>query len=106
MIIQRQKEIRMKNADKPVNPQFYSNWNSEGHLQEIVINDDQKGLTKREYFAGPAMQGMLQNSSFTKSFIATTAVRMADELLFALEQKPTEDGTNIVTGKQIGRAHV
>ena len=43
-----------------------------------------EGLTKREYFAGLAMQGMLANkdaSDFTSFTTAEVAIRYADELL-------------------------
>ena len=50
------------------------------------------GLTKREYFAGLAMQGMLANNSimtatqFDRKSLAEDAVWCADELLKQLEQ--------------------
>ena len=43
-----------------------------------------EGLSKREYFAGLAMQGMLANkdaSDFTSFTTAEVAIRYADELL-------------------------
>jgi len=40
------------------------------------------GITKREYFAGLAMQGMAGNSKYTYiDVIASNAVRIADALL-------------------------
>ncbi len=46
----------MKNSEQPINPIAGS---SQGiHPKEII------GLTKREYFAGLAMQGMLANPQF------------------------------------------
>ncbi|MCW5597698.1 MAG: hypothetical protein KIT80_23605 [Chitinophagaceae bacterium] len=47
------------------------------------------GLTKREYFAAMAMQGMLTNpanSSFSKEFLIQSAVEAADVLLEKLEK--------------------
>lgn len=45
------------------------------------------GLTKREYFAGLAMQGLMACSEITASRkeIAEESVKMADELLKALD---------------------
>ena len=51
------------------------------------------GLTKREYFAGLAMQGLLSNSSIVDihsgleiTWVAEHATRQADELLKQLEK--------------------
>jgi hypothetical protein len=84
----------MKNADKPINP-IYSDGEIYGGLA---------GLTKREYFAGLAMQGLLSEvqSTVIKSLesgvnkndiikasgaksIAQSAIQYADELLKQLE---------------------
>ena len=49
----------------------------------------QEGLTKREYFAGLAMQGMLANSAMTsiEAFdMCQIAVVLSDELLKQLEK--------------------
>lgn len=43
------------------------------------------GLSKREYFAGLAMQGLINNVNSDK-FIAEAAVKLADELLKQLEK--------------------
>lgn len=48
------------------------------------------GLTKREYFAGLAMQGMLADpnaSNFKPKFIAELAVDFSDALLEELDKK-------------------
>jgi hypothetical protein len=45
----------------------------------------QLGLTKREYFAGLAMQGTM-TSSYSVNMIAEIAVKMADALLAELEK--------------------
>jgi len=66
-------------------------FNSEGRLTEY-----EHGLTKREYFAARAMQGILSNSAFANmevfprkqlndDIIAEYSVRMADYLLKQLE---------------------
>ena len=60
----------MKNSEQPINP--------------IVMENTLPGLTKREYFAGLAMQGMLANQdarTFTSFTTAEVAIRYADELL-------------------------
>jgi len=78
----------MKNGDKPAYAAVCDNSNP--YLQE--------GLTKREYFAAMAMQGMLANSVenqegldtfFNMKYpeLAKCAVRQADALLNALESK-------------------
>ena len=74
----------MKNADKPINP-------------VLTQNPSLIGLTKREYFAGLAMQGLLANSyggmtsggsrTFSPNEISKLAVIHADELLKQLENK-------------------
>lgn len=63
-----------------INPDYDGNWNKEHHMG---------GLTKREYFAGLAMQGLLmgthgKDDAILKDFIecvATDAIKCADELL-------------------------
>ena len=67
----------MKNGEQPINP----------------VHEDCKvylgnGLTKREYFAGLAMQGLLANSYFSEEDeeeIAALSIAQADELLKQLE---------------------
>lgn len=63
----------------------------ENGKQPILDNqfEDNKGLTKREYFAGLAMQGMA-SSDLTYEDIAHDAVKMADALLKELD-KPKND---------------
>jgi hypothetical protein len=55
--------------------------------QPILDNqfEDNKGLTKREYFAGLAMQGMAM-SDLKFEDMAHDAVKMADALLAELEK--------------------
>ena len=59
--------------------------------QPILDNqfEDNKGLTKREYFAGLAMQGMA-SSDLTYEDIAHDAVKMADALLAELDKTKNE----------------
>ena len=72
----------MKNADKPINP-------------VLTQNPSLIGLTKREYFAGLAMQGLLALpdkgtfSSFDEGIerLCKVSVKIADELLKQLENK-------------------
>ena len=46
------------------------------------------GLTKREYFAAKAMQGLLADPSISEiTGIAETAVTLADMLIAALEER-------------------
>ncbi len=84
----------MKNADQPIDAIFYTN--SEG-ITEYDINS---GLTKREYFAGLAMQGLIANERTQLACIkdaanmkrtpeeelVTYAIGYADELLKQLEK--------------------
>ena len=58
---------------------------SHGTMGEVV----ETGLTKREYFAGLAMQGMNANAEFTQNTAAeraSFAVTDADALLAELER--------------------
>ena len=77
----------MKNADKPINPVLTQS--------PSLQNDTSLGLTKREYFAGLAMQGLISScdwnfTTFNKDLIEATsknAIELADELLKQLENK-------------------
>lgn len=69
----------MKNADNPINP-------IPEHFDKY--QNENIGLTKREYFAGLAMQGMLANSSLNnlkEETVAEISVLCADKLLENLE---------------------
>lgn len=63
----------------------------ENGKQPVLDNqfEDNKGLTKREYFAGLAMQGMASND-LTYEDIAHDAVKMADALLKELDKPKNE----------------
>ena len=70
----------MKNANKPINPIQDLNKHPSGLF----------GLTKREYFAGLAMQGLLSNPypdivGLNPDIITSTAIDLADKLLKQLE---------------------
>ena len=79
----------MKNADKPINPVLTQS--------PSLQNDTSLGLTKREHYAGLAMQGLLANCNggmtsggsrtFSPNEISKLAVLHADELLKQLENK-------------------
>jgi len=62
----------MENKDRPIHP-VTANVFSGAHI----------GLTKREYFAGLAMQGLLANSNYNHDFfwVSDRAIKYADELL-------------------------
>jgi len=62
----------MKNGEQPITPTYYKE-------TEFV------GLTKREYFAGLAMQGML--ASDYRGDIDIMAVKFADALLAELRRQ-------------------
>jgi len=63
----------------------------ENGKQPIFDNqfEDNKGLTKREYFVGLAMQGMA-GSDLIYEDIAHDAVKMADALLAELNKTRSE----------------
>ena len=68
----------MKNADLPAMP----NYDFTEYGQLLVIG----GLTKREYFAGLAMQGLLSKFGSGDITVAKDAVIYADALLAELER--------------------
>ena len=83
----------MENRDMPVNnEQFSTKYKTEADAQALALGFIPKtekfnGLTKREHFAGLAMQGLLSTAKSTPSNkYATEAVNMADALLEALEK--------------------
>ena len=73
----------MKNADKPINPVLTQS--------PSLQNDTSLGLTKREYFAVVALQGILSNrwsmefGNYNEEQKAEMAIKYADELLKQLE---------------------
>jgi hypothetical protein len=77
----------MKNADMPAMP--CDGWESKLEGGEAI------GLSKREYFAGLAMQGICANSQENSpagdwQTVARDAARAADALLAELEKEPTQ----------------
>lgn len=58
----------------------------------MAFNENAKGLTKREYFAGLAMQGLLSANAMyngktdERALISQDAIAHADELLKQLEK--------------------
>lgn len=81
----------MENAEQPINP--VPHVNQDGTIQY----DAYFGLTKREYFAAVAMQGLLANNhpnfwgnrhgQCAEGEIAKEAARHADELLKQLDNQ-------------------
>lgn len=74
----------MKNADKPAYPVHGGGYYDDDPRNHTIGG----GLTKREYFAAMAMQGMLASLSGISSDysqIAHMAIEQADELLKQLE---------------------
>lgn len=82
----------MKNADKPINPIVQEENIGQGGK---ILMCTEYGLTKREYFAGLAMQGLISScdwnfTTFNKDLIEATsknAIDLADELLKQLENE-------------------
>jgi hypothetical protein len=67
----------MKESERPINPILDLNQDKSGL----------RGLTKREYFAGLAMQGFCAcpNLEISREDLAIESVRQADELLKQLQ---------------------
>jgi len=80
----------MKNANKPISSLVYTEdvetkFNGTKKVQTV-----ETGLTKREYFAGLAMQGLLSNPypdivGLNPDIITSTAIDLADKLLKQLD---------------------
>lgn len=87
----------MKNADKPINPTTSQKINETEFFEYNLPNKERQysGLTKREHYAGLAMQGLLALpdkgtfGSFDEAIerICEASVKFADELLKQLEEK-------------------
>ena len=67
----------MNNADRPVTP-----------IECEMINDsgDYTGLTKREHFAGLAMQALINDSILEPLEVSVIALEYADALLAELDK--------------------
>ena len=82
----------MKNADKPINPIVQEENIGQGGK---ILMCTEYGLTKREHYAGLAMQGLLALpdkgtfGSFDEAIerLCEVSVKFADELLKQLEEK-------------------
>ena len=82
----------MKNADKPINPIVQEENIGQGGK---ILMCTEYGLTKREHYAGLAMQGLLAlpdkgtYGSLDEAIerICEVSVKFADELLKQLENK-------------------
>lgn len=77
----------MKNADKPINPVEKIVEFGDGRIEKSMY----LGLTKREYFAAMAMQGLLSREAAIPNlsempYNVEMAVKAADELLNQLEK--------------------
>jgi hypothetical protein len=91
----------MKNKTKPNDPIEWRHYTPTMTSKDGTFYEDHNaGLTKREYFAGLAMQGMLANS-YSNDFIQTLsqanrydiaelAVEQADALIELLNKKMGE----------------
>lgn len=83
----------MKNSDKPIYP-IADEQGYVGNLEVILknCNNPSIGLTKREYFAAMAMQGLLsadaryKGRTDNRESLAKDAIAQADELLKQLDQ--------------------
>ena len=82
----------MKNADKPINPIVQEENIGQGGK---ILMCTEYGLTKREHYAGLALQGLLALpdkgtfGSFDEAieWMCEVSVKFADELLKQLENK-------------------
>lgn len=67
--------MKSKTGNEPINPTYFK----DGEM-------DVCGLTKREYFAGLAMQGLMaNNNSCSITHIIEMSIKTADELLKQLD---------------------
>lgn len=74
----------MSKADEPAFP-IMGTYTNDG----VGVAEPAYGLTKREYFAGLAMQGLVSRiGGYDPNLAAEVAVTSADALLLALERKP------------------
>ena len=88
----------MKNSEKPISPIYNSDGlvSIQSSLESKTHQQCLTGLTKREYFAVMAMQGILGNNRELDSLggspikISQHCIEMADILLFELEKTKSE----------------
>lgn len=81
----------MKNGDRPINVAL----KLLDYEMEEVNGEDLVGLTKREYFAAMAMQGILAGGAYymeqsEQNGIAEDSTRLADALLAELDKTKSE----------------
>ena len=76
----------MNNSDMPTVPIATSTFTDPNGITYLDV--ESKGLTKREHFAGLAMQGLMSDEAgyLRWSDLAKDSVAVADALLKALEQ--------------------
>lgn len=84
----------MKNGDKPINPSTSIKINDTEFFEYNLPNKERQysGLTKREHYAGLALQGFCSNQEFMSNLgktelIARSCIEIAEELLKQLEEK-------------------
>jgi hypothetical protein len=78
----------MNNSDMPAMPQPIAG-NEDGVIDTSEYDPSNAGLTKREHFAGLAMQGFIASGYYNSNapvFTADSAVRAADALLAELNK--------------------
>ena len=78
----------MNNADTPIVPIATSTYTDINGITYLDV--ESKGITKREHFAGLAMQGLLSSVRLDElvnyNLLISNSVRMADALLKELEK--------------------
>jgi len=80
----------MEEAHKPIYPLIDSTTNDKNQLSEVFVASEFGGLSKREYFAGLAMQGLLVNAGRNgldlkqPNKLAEMAIKHAEALLYEL----------------------
>lgn len=87
----------MKNADKPINPSTSIKINDTELFEYNLPNKERQysGLTKREHYAGLALQGIIAGrkdelykiKDETIKIYVELSIKSADELLKQLEEK-------------------
>ena len=88
----------MENGKQPIVPTMYTKF-GDGENDYQPLKDGKKtgwevkfgGLTKREYFAGIAMQGLISGNATHFSDIPEKSVRFADEMLAELEKTKQQE---------------
>ena len=87
----------MTNGNEPINPTTERNWLNQNDTE--MVTGVFGGLTKREYFAAMAMQGLTTNPEFLKTTnhiteegylksLCESAVNSADALITELNKTP------------------